>query len=255
MSLRAEVDDFVAAVRHVEYGYRRAVRAPSGELIVPRSGGGGWRDALVRYKFRRKVRRWKASGIRFGRGVVAMPSVFIDTSYGWMIEIGDRTRLAEEVRILCHDAGPQRDLSYGRVGPVTIGRDCVLNERVIVLAGVTIGDNCLIGSGSVVATDIPPGVRAMGVPARVYGTVEDYLAEVRRGLQESPRFGYRELHRIPVAEREQVLARIREAGNRGFHYDPFSQSPFWVTPPAEEGGPEGPVEVGASADPLYSSRV
>ncbi len=225
--------DGLAALRDTRYAYQKEARDPWGAIVVPRGSHGGLIDALKRYRFRRKVRRWMASGVKFGHGVLVMPSVFIDTSYGWLISIGDRTRLAEEVRILCHDAGPERDLGYGRVGPVTIGRDCILNERVIVLAGVTIGDGSMIGSGSVVASDIPPGSRAMGVPARVYGRMDDYREELRRAMQDAPVFGYKELHRLNAAEREAAIARMKAAGGRGFHYDPFSLSPYWATPPED----------------------
>jgi acetyltransferase-like isoleucine patch superfamily enzyme len=246
MSLRAEIADLAAAIRGDQRAYYRHARSESGRILTPRGSRGGFRDALVRYRFLRKVRRWKASGVRFGQGVLAMPSASIDVAFGWLISIGDRTRLAEEVRILCHDAGPERDLGYGRVGPVTIGSDCVLNERVIVLPGVTIGDSCLIGAGSVVAGDIPPGSRAMGVPARVYGTTQDYLRELRRGLTEAPRFGYQELDGLGAGERETAVARMGAAGNRGFHQDPFSLSAFWVTPPRDLLEPLTKEPVGAN---------
>jgi acetyltransferase-like isoleucine patch superfamily enzyme len=233
MSFRAEIADVAAAIRGDQLAYYRQARSEAGHIVRPRGGRGGFRDALVRYRFLRKVRGWKASGVRFGQGVLAMPSASIDTAFGWLISIGDRTRLAEEVRILCHDAGPERDLGSGRVEPVTIGSDCVLNERVIVLPGVTIGDGCLIGAGSVVAGDIPSGSRAMGVPARVYGTTQDYLRELRRGLAEAPRFGYQELDGLGPGQRKEAGARLRAAGNRGFHHDPFSLSAFWVTPPRD----------------------
>ncbi len=256
MSLLDELRDAFAALRHVEYAYRKRVRRPTGEILRPQMEPGGLREAVLRYRFLRKVRSWKESGVRFGRGVVAMPSVSIDTSCGWLISIGDRTRLASEVRIVGHDAGPQRDLGYGRVGPVTIGSDCVLNERVTVLAGVTIGDNCLIGSGSVVATDIPAGSRAMGVPARAYGTIDDYVAELRRGLAEAPIFDYRELFRLGPEEREAALARMRAAGNRGFNYDPFSMSAWWVTPPEDGAEPADPAGFGSAVtDPLLLLSV
>ena len=244
MGLLGNFADLLSAVRGHQPGYPRPGFAPDGTpLEAPKRCQWDWREALTHYKFLRKVRTWKESGVQFGDGVMVMASVFIDTSYGWMIKIGDRTRLAEEVRILCHDAQPQRDLSYGRVGPVSIGRDCILNERVIVFPGVTIGDGCLIGSGSVVATDIPPGSRAMGVPARVYGTVQDYLRELREGMSQAPVFQYRELHNLAPDARERALALMHAAGNRGFYHDPFSTSFYWATPPKEpprltEIGPE-----------------
>lgn len=51
--------------------------------------------------------------------------------------------------------------------PVVLGRNVWLASRVIVLPGVTIGDNSVLGAGSVVTRDIPPDVLAAGVPARV----------------------------------------------------------------------------------------
>ena len=51
--------------------------------------------------------------------------------------------------------------------PVVIGRNVWLGANVTVLPGVTIGDDSVIGAGSVVTRDIPVGVVAVGSPARV----------------------------------------------------------------------------------------
>jgi acetyltransferase-like isoleucine patch superfamily enzyme len=56
-----------------------------------------------------------------------------------------------------------------READVIIGRDVWLGARVIVLAGVTIGDGCVIGAGSVVTRSLPPNSIAVGAPARVVG--------------------------------------------------------------------------------------
>lgn len=48
-----------------------------------------------------------------------------------------------------------------------IGSDCWFGANVTVCPGVTIGDGCVIGAGSVVTRDIPAGSFAAGVPARV----------------------------------------------------------------------------------------
>lgn len=50
---------------------------------------------------------------------------------------------------------------------IVIGSDVWLGARTIVTAGVTIGDGCIVGAGSVVTKDLPPGSIAVGVPARV----------------------------------------------------------------------------------------
>ena len=52
-------------------------------------------------------------------------------------------------------------------GVVTIGNNVWIADKVTILSGVTIGDNSMIGANAVVTHDIPSGVIAAGVPARV----------------------------------------------------------------------------------------
>lgn len=51
--------------------------------------------------------------------------------------------------------------------PITIGSNCWLASNVVVIGGVTIGEGCVIGAGSVVTKDIPPHSLAVGNPCRV----------------------------------------------------------------------------------------
>ena len=77
--------------------------------------------------------------------------------------------IAKERRsVLCED-GTQRRLCWAK--PVAIGHDCWLGANVVICPGVTIGDNCVIGAGSVVTHDIPDNSFAVGVPARVIRTI------------------------------------------------------------------------------------
>ncbi|MCL2521096.1 MAG: sugar O-acetyltransferase [Spirochaetaceae bacterium] len=57
------------------------------------------------------------------------------------------------------------DLEYGL--PITIGDNCWLGGNVTVLAGITIGDNVVVGAGSVVTKDIPSNVIAVGNPCKI----------------------------------------------------------------------------------------
>lgn len=72
---------------------------------------------------------------------------------------------ADERRsIKCAD-GKKRHLCYAK--PVHVGDDCWFGANVVVCPGVTIGDGCVIGAGSVVTRDIPAESFAAGVPCRV----------------------------------------------------------------------------------------
>ena len=70
----------------------------------------------------------------------------------------------ERKRIKCAD-GQIRRLCYAK--PVKIGNDCWFGANVVVCPGVTVGENCVIGAGSVVTRDVPPNSFAAGNPCRV----------------------------------------------------------------------------------------
>ena len=86
------------------------------------------------------------------------------------IYVGDNTMMAPNV-ILASAAHPldpeERRKGYQYNKPVHIGKNCWLGAGVIVVPGVSIGDDTVIGAGSVVTKDIPSGVVAVGNPCRV----------------------------------------------------------------------------------------
>ena len=73
--------------------------------------------------------------------------------------------LPDERREMRTASGEKKHLCYAK--PVHIGNDCWFGASVTVCPGVTIGDNCVIGAGSVVTRDIPANSFAAGVPCRI----------------------------------------------------------------------------------------
>jgi maltose O-acetyltransferase len=106
--------------------------------------------------------------IRLGRGVFAnYGCVFLDVG---PIEIGDATQIGPQVQILAADH--PRDPALRRQGwesgrPVRVGRNVWIGGGAILLPGVTVGDDAIIGAGSVVTRDVGPGATVAGNPARV----------------------------------------------------------------------------------------
>lgn len=86
------------------------------------------------------------------------------------VTIGDNVMIAPNVSL--YGAGhpihlDARNSGYEYGAPITIGNNVWIGGSVCVLPGVTIGDNVVIGAGSVVAKDIPDNVIAVGNPCRV----------------------------------------------------------------------------------------
>ena len=91
------------------------------------------------------------------------------------VTIGDDVQIGPNVQLLTafHPvaAGPRRD-KWEAARPITVGDNVWLGGGVIVLPGVTIGANTVVGAGAVVTRDLPPDVVAVGNPARVVRPVE-----------------------------------------------------------------------------------
>ena len=86
------------------------------------------------------------------------------------VTIGDGTQISPGVQLLAadHPRDPEtrRDL-LELARPISIGSNVWLGAAAIVLPGVSVGDDSIIGAGSVVTRDIPSGVLALGNPCRV----------------------------------------------------------------------------------------
>ena len=90
------------------------------------------------------------------------------------VTIGDDCFIGPNVSIYtaCHSTNPvERNTRREWARPVTIGNSVWIGGDVTILPGVTIGDNCTIGAGSVVTRDIPANTVAAGNPARVIKSI------------------------------------------------------------------------------------
>ncbi len=83
------------------------------------------------------------------------------------IQVGERSMLGFGARVFDADLHDLDAETPERIEPVRIGARCWIGANVHVLRGVTIGDDVVVGAGSVVTRDLPSRVLAAGVPARV----------------------------------------------------------------------------------------
>jgi acetyltransferase-like isoleucine patch superfamily enzyme len=136
------------------------------------------------------VSHLRSAGTRIGEQVEINTNVMNFGSEPWLIEIGNRVGIAGGVVILTHDGSSRffRDHLSGmnrfgnKFGTVSILENCVIGSNAIILPGVTVGPNSIIGAGSVVTKDVLPNTVVAGNPARVLCTLEEYIDRYRSNM-------------------------------------------------------------------------
>ncbi len=121
---------------------------------------------------------WGGHHVHFGNNVYAnFGLTMVDDTH---IYVGDCTMFGPNVVVATagHPINPElRAQAYQFNMPVHIGRNCWIGAGALIMPGVTIGDNTVIGAGSVVTKDIPANVVAVGNPCKVLREISDHDKE------------------------------------------------------------------------------
>ena len=132
-------------------------------------------------KRRDPVKYFRKAGATIGEGCEINCDSFGSEPY--LVKIGDHVRINSGVKIITHDGGVWVLRKYSkldnaenidRFGCITIGDNVHIGTNATIMPGVTIGDNVIIGCMAVVTRDIPSNSVAVGVPARVIETIDEY---------------------------------------------------------------------------------
>lgn len=130
------------------------------------------------------VRYFRGLGVEIGEGVeIFGANLFTFGSEPYLVSIGNQVTISHNVDFITHDGGMRVvRLKYPGAyvyGRIQVGDHCFLGAHCILLPGVKIGVGSVIGSGSIVTGEIPPGVVAIGAPAKPIKSVEEYIQEKR----------------------------------------------------------------------------
>lgn len=125
-------------------------------------------------------------GLKMGKNSTVCPECRIDSGWPWLITIGDDVTIAPNVTILAHDASTNV-VQYGtKLGRVTIGNNVFVGTNSTILCNTRIGDNVVIGAGSLVTKDLPSNGVYVGVPAVKVATIEEYRKKNEQLRAERP---------------------------------------------------------------------
>ena len=127
----------------------------------------------------------------------------VDTLVPDFVEIGENFVSAPGSIILAHDASTIRHCDKIRIEMTIIKDNVFLGANAVILPGVTIGKNSIVGAGAIVTKDVPDGVIVAGNPARVISTVDDYInkCKIKGNLYSVPK---------SILEKRGTLLRITQ---------------------------------------------
>jgi acetyltransferase-like isoleucine patch superfamily enzyme len=91
------------------------------------------------------------------------------------LTIGDNVNISDEVAIWTAEHDIQSPTFAYTTAPVVIGARAWLCFRSIILAGITLGEGCVVASGAVVTKDVAPFTVVAGIPAKVIGSRNRHL--------------------------------------------------------------------------------
>lgn len=137
----------------------------------------------ILYRFN-KNRYMKSIGLNFSPGNVHL---YGNVSFGtepWAITLGENVHIVNGVQFITHDGGTLifrhiiPDLEITK--PIVVGNNVYIGTNTIILPGVNIGSNVIIGAGAVVTKDIPDNSVAVGVPAKVIKSADEYFEKIKK---------------------------------------------------------------------------
>jgi len=120
-----------------------------------------------------------AKGLKVGENVrfVEVPEFGTEP---FLIEIGDECIFSNNVRFINHDGGQnalhffEKYKDVRTFGRIKIGKQCLIGADTVIMPGIEIQDNCILGAGSILTTSMPKGTVYAGVPAKYICTIDEY---------------------------------------------------------------------------------
>lgn len=151
-------------------------------------GGVGKSFNLLDFKRFMKYTTWyyRKLGMNLEDGITYIcPDVYFDSADYSAITIQKGVTISREVLFLVHDYSihtamvnvgwnSQNGKTAHFIKPINVGKDSFVGARVTLLPGTEIGENCIIGAGSIVKGIIPANSIVIGNPARIIGDTREW---------------------------------------------------------------------------------
>ncbi|WP_309303376.1 acyltransferase [Vibrio fluvialis] len=129
------------------------------------------------------INYFKRRGVNIGDDVIIIePRQNMFGSEPYLVKLGNQVTVSLGVKFVTHDGGVcifrNEFKNIDVFGPISVGSQVFIGMNSIILPNVTIGDNCVIGAGSVVTKNVPSNSVYAGIPAKFIKDIDQYKADV-----------------------------------------------------------------------------
>lgn len=130
----------------------------------------------------------KYLGVRIGSGcqILCDPDIAFGTE-PWLIKLGNHVDVTGQVLFLTHEGGiwcargiDEKYKELDCISPITVGDNVMIGSGSIIMPGVKIGNNVIIAAQAVVTKDIPDGFVVGGVPAKEITTIDKFMSSFEK---------------------------------------------------------------------------
>lgn len=128
----------------------------------------------------KRIDYYRRLGVKIGKGTIFLSNESAFGSEPYLISIGENCLISGGVNFLTHDGGMwvlnNLDLQEcaDKFGTIKVGNNVFIGLNTIIMPGVEIGDNCVIGAGSIVTKNVDSDSVVAGVPANRVCSIYEY---------------------------------------------------------------------------------
>lgn len=131
------------------------------------------------------VKYAKKLGVRMnGNVTIYGTSYFMFSAEPYLVTLGDNVFISVDASFVCHDGSTlpfRKDIpDLELAGEIVVGDNVFIGTRALILPGVSIGSNCIIGANSVITKDVPDNTVVAGNPGRVIKSIDDFLEKAQK---------------------------------------------------------------------------
>ena len=133
-----------------------------------------------------KIEFLRKRGVQIGERCRIYARISAFGSEPYLVKIGDHVEITSGVRFITHDGATwvfrelaDWDESINRINTIEIMDNCFVGANAIILYGVRIGPNSIVGAGAVVSKDVPENSIVVGNPARVIGEIDSFFEKCK----------------------------------------------------------------------------